>query len=181
MPRSLCHLEKMVTAGSCCHNLNYHQFSLFSMKHYLLLLPLALVVLATACKKDDSVPNPTVTQKLIAKKWQLRSASISAPSSPTIDLYALSLPCSLDDVTQYTTPNTVSYDEGPTKCDPLDPQTQTATWALSKNDTQLTITSGSTSNSFTIDELTDSALTLSYVQIQSGVTATIKTSYSPVP
>jgi hypothetical protein len=123
----------------------------------------------------------TVTQQLTGKDWRLRSASIAAPGQPTIDVYALSQPCSLDDITQYTTPNTVYYLEGPTKCDPLDPQVQTATWGLSTNDTQLSVTANGTTNTFTIEELTSTSLILSYSTVQSGVVATIKTAYAVVP
>ena len=145
----------------------------------LLLLAFTSTAISCAKTKEDPAPAPpTRTQLLTAKKWQIRSATIEGSGQPTVDLYPLIAPCSRDDFEQFNLPNTYVTDEGPTKCSPSDPQTQLGIWALTANDTQLTVTATGTSTTSTIEELTDTSLKLTTLQPQSnGTNATVRTAF----
>ena len=139
---------------------------------------LLLTLAACSKKKDDPTPPATRSQILSAKKWQLRSSTIEAPGQQLVDLYALLGACSKDDFEQFNSPNTFIYDEGLTKCAASDPQKQVGVWALTNNDTQLTITAAGSSATVQIDELTDSSFKFSLLEPQSnGVNAIIKQAF----
>ena len=143
---------------------------------YALLLLLATV--ACSKKKDDPTPPATRAMMLSAKKWQLRSSTIEAPGQQLVDIYAQLGSCSKDDFEQFSLPNTFIYDEGPTKCGPADPQIQVGVWALTNNDTELTITAAGSSETFKITELTESSLKVSTTQPQgNGINAVVKESF----
>lgn len=143
---------------------------------------LVAVSAVVACSKKGSDPQPlTRTQLLTAQKWRVSSATIASPGQPTIDLTALSPPCKLDDYVQFATPSTYVVDEGATKCDSRDPQTQLGTWAFANNDTQLSISYTGDTYTATVDELTASALKLTTVRLQSdGTKATIVQSFMAI-
>lgn len=140
-----------------------------------------LILLAlTSCtkKKEDPTPPITRAQILSAKKWQLRSSTIEAPGQPLTDIYAQLGACSRDDYEQFNSPNTFIYDEGLTKCSPADPQTQVGVWALTNDETQLTITAAGSSMTSKIDELTETLLKTTTIETQgNGVNAIIKSTY----
>ena len=155
------------------------------MKNQHVLFILALACTTLSCGKDekgDDPHPPTQAQLLSAKKWQIRSISLTSPSQPDVDLYALVRPCSQDDFVEFTAPNTFRSDEGPTKCQTTDSQTQLGIWALGTNETQLTVTFNGFTTSYTIDELTDTSLRLTTTRTQSnGVVSTQKNSYVAIP
>ncbi len=97
---------------------------------------------------------------LSAKKWQIRSSVLTAPNTPTVDVYAIAQPCTLDNFIQYAAPNTFIYDEGLTKCQAIDAQQRLGIWALGSNDTQLTVSFNGFTTIYTIDEVTDTSLKL---------------------
>ena len=120
----------------------------------------------------------TRVQMLSAKKWQLRTSTIEAPGQQIVDIYAQLGSCSKDDFEQFSLPNTFIYDEGPTKCNPADPQKQVGVWALTNNDKELTITAAGSSDTFQIVELTENSLKVSTTQAQGGgISAVIKESF----
>lgn len=148
-----------------------------------------LFFLALACtlscgkeeKKDDPQP-PTQTQRLSAKKWQVRSSTLTSPTQPDVDLYALVRSCSQDDFVEFAAQRTFRSDEGPTKCQSTDIQTRLGVWALNANETQLMVTFNGSTTSYTIDELTDTSLRLTTNRTQSnGVVSTQKNSYVAIP
>lgn len=145
------------------------------------ILFLALVIgLISACHKD--APAPTPTQLLTTKKWQVTSSIIESPGQPTVNLYALSPTYTQDNFEQFITPNVYTLDEGPTKYRVTDPQTQTGTWVLNSNDTQLVVTRNGIVSTFIIEELTSTTLKRQAVLPQSnGTTATITTILSVIP
>ncbi|OGX91494.1 lipocalin family protein [Hymenobacter coccineus] len=145
------------------------------MKISLLFTALVAVSAIVACSKKGDDPQPlTPTQLLTAQKWRVSSATIAGPGQPTIDLTALSAPCKLDDYVQFADPSTYVVDEGATKCDSRDAQTQLGTWAFANNDTQLSISYTGDNYTATVNELTASSLKLTTVRLQSdGTKATI--------
>ncbi|MDQ2770184.1 MAG: hypothetical protein M3Y54_06760 [Bacteroidota bacterium] len=137
-----------------------------------------LTVVACSKKNEDPAPAATRVQMLSAKKWQLRSSTIEAPGQQLVDIYAQLGSCSRDDFEQFSLPNTFIYDEGLTRCSPADPQKQVGVWALTNNDTELTITAAGSSETFQIAELTETSLKVSTTQPQgNGINAVVKESF----
>jgi hypothetical protein len=124
-----------------------------------------LVCAVSACKKDNELSSRT--QLLIDKKWQLQSLIQSYPGSPDFDFYAHTDTCSKDGYRRFEAPHTTSYDEGPTKCNPNNDQTQIGYWEFSNSDELLKITDPSISDTYTIVELTESNLKMTRTLPQS--------------
>jgi hypothetical protein len=78
------------------------------------------------------------------------------------DLFGLMPNCSKDDLVKYNTDGSVIYDEGASKCDEGDPQTETGTWAFSADETKITETFDGESFTYNVVEITDSNLKISY-------------------
>lgn len=74
------------------------------------------------------------------------------------------------------------FNEGATKCDPADPQTEAFAWVLKSNNTILTIsqTVGGVTIGFDFEilQLDASTLKLKYTFVESGVTYTNTTTYA---
>lgn len=99
----------------------------------------AVAVLAltfTSCKKDEETPTPapapTKTQLLTAKSWKMTSMKVG-----TMDYIGFLPACQKDDFLTFKTNFTVIDDEGATKCDPADPQTETSGWSFINNETAI--------------------------------------------
>lgn len=95
----------------------------------------------TSCKKDDdddSKPAASEKSKLTNKNFKLTDAAITL-NGTAIFTYADLDACSKDDLTKFLDDLTGTIDEGPTKCDPADPQQTSFTWSLVSNDKQLRI------------------------------------------
>lgn len=101
----------------------------------------AVAVLAltfTSCKKDEEnptpspAPAPTKTQLLTAKSWKMASMKVG-----TMDYFGFLPACQKDDFLTFKTNMTVVDDDGATKCDPADPQTETSGWSFINNETAI--------------------------------------------
>lgn len=137
------------------------------------LLPLMVVLAMASCKKDD----PTTTELLTnSKGWIL----VSLTTDPAIvdpitgtnitDLYAQQDACDKDDITIFQDNGTYIADEGATKCDPSDPQTDTGTWVLSTDEKTITVDG----ESWTIESISKSSLriTFPFADPYTGITYT---------
>jgi hypothetical protein len=123
------------------------------MKNYALILLLAAATVISSCSKDDDDntgggggggTTVTNTSKLCNKNWKLVSFKLNG-----IDVTSQFFqPCDLDDFSRFLVDSTYTADEGPTKCDPADPQTSTGTWGWAASETKLII-DGDTSNVIT--------------------------------
>ncbi|QKG55058.1 lipocalin family protein [Hymenobacter sp. BRD67] len=152
------------------------------MKKTLACITLASLNSLFACHKNEDPQPPTTTQLLVGKKWQLQASTITALGQPPIDLYALSASYTKDDFEQFDLPNVFTYDEGPTKFSASSPQTQRGTWALSTDNTHLTITYNNHTADYIIDELTSTALKVHINQVQSnGATSVLTNSFVVIP
>lgn len=105
-----------------------------------------------SCKKKD--PEPTPRQKILGK-WKMLSGSTTVSGSTTP-----ADPCELDNITEFKTGDVYTIDEGPTKCDPSDPQTTTGSYNLNEAGTILNINEPSIGISipFQVLELTNTSL-----------------------
>ena len=155
-----------------------YKFVIMIMKK-LLFATLILSSLFIGCSKDDNedVKQPTKTELLTAHYWQATAftidPAISIGGTNISDWYAQLESCDKDDIEKYNTNNTVTYDEGPTKCDPTDPQTETSPWSFNSDETILTVDG----TSFKILSLTSTELKLSYIESLDGINHTWTLTY----
>lgn len=86
-----------------------------------------------SCKKDSGSSSKSNT--LIAGKWQLTAANFSG-----LDFYSTMSSCQTDNFYTFNNSNTVTIDEGATKCSDTAAQTTTTgNWLLTDGDTKLNI------------------------------------------
>lgn len=106
------------------------------------------IVLVSACSKDDDSTGggatpATNTSKLCNKNWKIVSFVLDG-----VNITSQIPACDLDDFTRFSTDGNYVNDEGPTKCDPADPQTIPGTWEWAANESKL-VTDGDTTNVIT--------------------------------
>jgi hypothetical protein len=140
------------------------------------LMVLGMAFAGCSDKKDDPqptpapTPTPTATEYLTAHSWKMTALTSSvvidwgtywygSPNgAPTTDGYSQTPACEKDDTYRFFTNsgvNSVTYDEGGSKCDPADPQSGSAgTWMLSASNTILTFGA----EDWTIDALGENTL-----------------------
>lgn len=150
---------------------------------YKISLLLILAASLGACKKD-SENSPNKAELLTAKSWRIsaQSSSYSSPSinngaAITTDEYAAMASCERDNLFKFSANQTLVFDEGATKCDSSDPQTQNGTWYFNSDQTRLTLSDpsqGIPTSSFDIIAISASKLQLRYTYSYSsgGISAT---------
>ena len=97
-----------------------------------------------SCDKDDDAAQiapatPTNTEKLCGKNF-ITSDYTLIQNGVTVmtGLDTNFLPaCQQDDIIRFETNGALAFDEGATKCDPTDPQTEAGTWAFYDSETKL--------------------------------------------
>ena len=124
----------------------------------LIVLLVALTLMTTGCKKDTEVKPKTREELLMGKSWKITALTVNPAVNGSTDVYANTLACINDNRYEFKTGGVLTIDEGPTKCDPADPQTSQGTWSLNADKTQLTMTIDSDVTVVTITELTESTL-----------------------
>jgi hypothetical protein len=149
------------------------------MKNYLLLLALASSVVLTSCGDDEDVA-PTKTEMISNKNWTVTAETLAA-AGMTQDLYSQMDACEKDNFVKFTSDGKGTFDEGATKCDPTDPQTENFNWSFGNNESVLTLSDGTNSIDQNISELSASkmVLTMSDTDTINGVpiTYTFTTTY----
>lgn len=92
-------------------------------------------VLFVSCKKKEK--EPTKEELLTNGKWKLTGASAAGG---LYDLMTSFKDCQKDNTFTFNTNKSITVDEGATKCNDTAKQTITdGTWALTNNDTKMTI------------------------------------------
>ncbi len=109
-------------------------------------MTVAMLLVTTSCKKDDDDPTPTPYEYLTAGDWKITGMEFNPGIDIGLGIVITDIyndfmeDCSKDDLMTFNTDGTLTEDEGPTKCDPEDPQTTNdATWTLTDNDKTLTM------------------------------------------
>lgn len=115
---------------------------------------LLLLAFITACSKKDK--NQSRTELLTTGNWNITASENDDDANGTYetDNYALFDDCFKDNIFTFKTGGQLDLDEGPSKCDPLDPQTETVPWQLTNNDNTLVVDG----ESYDILELNNSTL-----------------------
>jgi lipocalin-like protein len=116
-----------------------------------------------ACSKSDSNnTSKSKTQLLTQGSWKFSVATVNGT-----DVSSLIQSCQKDNVLTFSaTGGTGTLDEGPTKCNSGDQQTQNFTWSFTNNETVLhvsTIFFTGGSSDFTIVSLTETQLMVSQI------------------
>ena len=103
------------------------------------LLVLGLGITIISCKKETPTPTPTPaptkTELITGGNWMLTSYVVD-----NVEIYDQIQSCQQDNLFIFNTNNTVTIDEGLTKCDPLDPQTSYGgAWSFNATETLITL------------------------------------------
>ncbi len=102
---------------------------------------LAILPVFISCKKDADTVEPvkTNTELLTFGSWKLTAATINSENNGITDMYAEMDNCAKDDIMTFKTNNTFVADEGATKCNTDDPQTELGTWIFSTDEKIITV------------------------------------------
>ncbi len=134
-----------------------------------------------ACKKNDDVA-PSRIEMLTAKNWRVSAETVTVAynnKTTTTDAYAAMKACERDDFTKFNVNKTYTDDQGPSKCDPSDPQTNSGNWDFNGDQTKLTIADPAhPSNLTSFDIVTLSATTLHLRLSQTNNSTTPPTTYT---
>jgi hypothetical protein len=143
-------------------------------KHLLSLVAILIIAGLSSCHKDD--PKPLSKTDLISRTWKVTGTTVNG-----IDIFSSTPACQKDDLWKFTKNGTITFDEGATKCDPSDPQTETSNWSFTENETKIKLTSldGSSTETDTLTELTATTLKISTVDTSTGTPITLVLIFSP--
>lgn len=115
---------------------------------------LLMIILVTACSKKDKTASKS--ELLTSGTWKLSAAEEDNDGNGTyeIDNYAFFSDCFKDNYFTFQTNGILEMNEGPTKCDPADPQTETGNWQLTQNETHIKVDA----DEWILEELTNTTL-----------------------
>jgi hypothetical protein len=132
-----------------------------------------MVVIIYSCHKD--YPKPITKTDLISRSWKL-----SAATSNSIDVLSLLDNCEKDNVLSFTKDGKFTEDEGQTKCDPGDPQTESGKWSFKDSEKTITVSyPGEPDETFTKVDVTATKLEFVSVQTLDGNTVNIDLTFVP--
>jgi len=135
----------------------------FTTKTALVILSVAVIV---GCKKDDNNNNggTSKTQLLTTGSWKLTSdyidpaVDVNGDGVADHEVFSFYDACDKDDMIIFKSDGTVTFDEGASKCDPTDPQSENSTWKFASNETQLVVGDASSGETVTLVELSATVL-----------------------
>ncbi len=104
---------------------------------------LMILIILIACKKDET-PSGTLSTKasqLTNGTWKITAvvSDDDGNGSYETDDFATFFPCYADNYFVFKTNSQLEMNEGATKCDPADPQTESGTWSLTDNEANIMI------------------------------------------
>lgn len=117
------------------------------MKNYFKIISIIIIsglVVFTSCKKDNEENTPS--DYLTSGTWKVTGTTINPGIEfngiVITDIYNLFIEdCTKDDLITFEADGTLIEDEGPTKCDPDDPQTTNdGKWSISEDGKTMTLT-----------------------------------------
>ena len=141
-----------------------------------LLLMITGITTTLSCKKDkDEATVKTKTELLTTGSWKLTSYT----STPAYDWYGNGVyatdilaalnPCEADGFDTYEITGILEINEGALKCDPMDPQTFTATWGFTDNENKIVYDGF---DEYLLVELTATTMRLRQTFVENGVSYT---------
>ena len=127
----------------------------------LLVCSLAILFLIPACQKDDDNPpaSKTKTQLITQSTWKFSTATVGGA-----DASGYLQACQKDNIYTFIAAGTGTADEGASKCNGSDPQTNPFTWNFASSETILHISTAlftGGSNDLTLVSINDTQLVVS--------------------
>ncbi|CAN5468639.1 hypothetical protein BH10BAC4_BH10BAC4_25520 [soil metagenome] len=134
-----------------------------------IVLLLAALLEFSACSKKNEEVTLTKSELLETHSWKLTKMKVSGvESAPDA--------CSLDDTYVFLASGVYTQDEGPTKCEPSDPQTTAGTWEFTNNETKIKVSYGG--GAFIIFEKEIVELTSTTMQLKYNFFVDIEETYT---
>ena len=128
------------------------------MKNLLVKFLITIIIIGnfSACNKKNEPEPPQVTneQHLTNNNWTLHTVETS-PVIEGIDPMDFLEDCYVDNIYSFLSGGVLSVDEGPLKCQQIDPQVATGEWKLTQNQQQLELKYASYDLVFKILEISD--------------------------
>lgn len=145
------------------------------LQNKILLLLFASTFIISCKKTKDEAIVKTKTELLTTGTWKLTSYT-STPAYDwygtgvyAIDILAALYPCEADGFDTYKINGIVEINEGALRCNPMDPQTFTATWKFTDNENKIMYDGF---DEYVLVELTATTLRLQQTFVENGVTYT---------
>jgi hypothetical protein len=136
-------------------------------------LALTFLFIFTGCKKEVDQPK-TKTDFLTQKAWVIQAFEEKIGTAAWVDEFPTFDACSKDDQYVFRANNTYEINEGPTKCDPTDPQIfETGNWTFENNETILSLDG----EDFNLERLDDTNLILSVQESFGGTVYQVRVSF----
>lgn len=113
------------------------------MKKTIFLFTAAFFLFFTpACKKDKD-KTQSKTELLTTGSWKVTASVTDNDGNGTYETneFALFPACFVDNIFTFKTNGQLELDEGPTKCDVMDPQIETVAWQFTNNEMNITVDS----------------------------------------
>ncbi|HEY0434027.1 MAG TPA: lipocalin family protein [Chitinophagaceae bacterium] len=142
---------------------------------YTLCIACSVLLTFAGCKKSSDSKPKTKTEIISQSSWKIDNAKVSG-----IDVTSSLDACEIDNILTFSSNGTGTLDEGATKCDASDPQSNPFSWNFASNETMLhisTVVISGGSSDFTIVTLNDTQLVLSQDVDISGTTQTATISF----
>lgn len=148
------------------------------MKRTIILFALlvSLITFSTSCKKSNDTTADAVSM-LMNKNWKLTAGTVSPAFMGHTDFFTLLSACDHDNLMKFMANNVLVYDQGATRCDPLDPQSESGTWSYEATENKIIMAMPDTTN-FNILELTNTTLRGTNTQVIGGTTYTYSSTYT---
>lgn len=110
------------------------------MKKTIFLFATAFIFFCTSCKKEN-VKTQSKTELLTTGSWKITAAVSDNDGNGSYETndFASFPPCFVDNIFTFKTNGQLELDEGPTKCDVLDPQIETVAWQLTNNEANIVV------------------------------------------
>jgi len=111
------------------------------MKKIISLFAASLFLFVTpACKKDKDKTQSKM-ELLTTGSWKVTASVSDDDGNGTYETndFASFPACFIDNIFTFKTNGQLELDEGPSKCDIMDPQTETVTWQFTNNEANLVV------------------------------------------
>src|SRR4051812_42147827 len=101
---------------------------------YTLCIACSVLLTFAGCKKSSDNKSKTKTEIISQSSWKIDNAKVSG-----IDVTSSLDACEIDNILTFSSNGTGTLDEGATKCDASDPQSNPFSWNFASNETMLHI------------------------------------------
>lgn len=158
---------------------NAKGFNRFDFLTFKIITTFIFLIILSSCSKDnDDNKKSNKKDLLTAAPWKVVAAVVNPAynidgTGEISDLYSLYEACDKDDMIIFKPNGDMIFDEGATKCDADDPQSEVVgKWELRNNDTELYAEGIDDNNVVQILELTESTLKVKWTEVDDNISYT---------